>query len=241
MEFLSGILITVFALNSPLLFAAIVFFITLILSQIVNSDTYEGWASLLGLVLLAMVFNNWHNGVKLADSALLTAIIDQPWYVHFAAVIGFFVAGAFWAKMQWTRLLANQKRQFDEALAKWSKSSKIPVSALYADEVEFSHLGLKSSQAKLVSEVDDSMRSSVKTYSFTTPSTFQQLIEHVTPVPSEHKKSIIGWISCWPISLLNFLVFDFVADAARQIYFGIADNLRKQAVAKMTDGFDLPK
>lgn len=97
--------------------------------------------AILGIVLLAIVFNNWHNGVKLADSPVLTAILEQPWYVHVAAVIGFFVAGAVWAKTQWTRLLVNQKREFNDALNKWSKASNTPVSALYVDGVEFGKMG----------------------------------------------------------------------------------------------------
>ena len=173
---------------------------TLFLLMALIEFDQRGWATVSVAVVAALLcWANYDAAVETLKNPLLLA----------AAIAAYLVAGIIWAFAKWaltvkdahSNMLALKEHFF-------SGAGKVPGFSAHTERV--------CTEKGFSKFVKDGQRALGDRYEVTTLCRLQFPV--LRPAAKENKARITSWMCYWPISLLNFLVFDFFRRVFRRIY-----------------------
>lgn len=198
-----------------------------------------GWVIIAGLiVLLAVWVQKELTGRAFTMLAVLVLFIymfsginvltfmAEHWVWTVAFVLGFFPVGVLWARFKWPRLLTRRSEAVEEKAkafaSHWVKTLKgkdweqaLPFSRGREEEQRKAILA-DLTNPQLV--IPDMLRAKwEEEFSRNHYGSYAQRLDRKA-TPSVFKAKITGWIAFWPISMINYVCFGFLADMAEKIY-----------------------
>ena len=219
------------------------------------------WLIFVGIAFLASFFVIKERGFySTVSTALLIALLIGKWETialdplfATAGAVAYLIAGLFWARYQWGRLLTRNVETFQQIRDSFLKEMKLPLD--YFKTVDPSTVAAPAAEG---AEIDTRKDAGQTSKEGSTPETMldryvtfvtsmvgrdniaytgkvtslKQFHVALAPQASNHKGSIVMWITYWPVSSLWYVLKDVIADLNRALYNLVAGRFQKMATER---------
>lgn len=166
-------------------------FLVILIFSVVRNPSIPGLLFLLSL--LGLVFSI---GLAQHSEYPVGEFVQEKWRGILLGVLLYLVVGVSWSLYKWYGFSINARRDLRE----WLKAHPILV------------------QVPGETEQDFSCRLQAYALSVPNPVTFNKKTHKFELLASEHKETILIWMSLWPLSLLRTLVEDLVLRMWENLY-----------------------
>jgi hypothetical protein len=179
--------------------------------------TFWFWALVVAEIVLLFAFVNYDNGIGATISLvafgaclqwfggvdILGFITTHPVLVLFV-LVGYLLAGVTWAVIRWWLFCREQLQRYKAFKAEFLEAHNLPYGAVPEN---FQQLWLTRLEAHLYHG--------------------NRLCDK--PLARKHKNRIVGWMAFWVISVVWYLINDFVKEVFKELYNFIAGFMQRIA------------
>ena len=166
----------------------------------------------------------------------ILAIASNP-YLLGSIIVGYIVAAALWGRFKWYLVLSKVRDTFLEGRAIWERETGMKADIFTGPDRDLPET--KALEKRYVQTVaihlNHNKISSQRYIDRRDDMQLTELVKLITPQASQNKADIVMWMAYWPLSILWFLVSDFVVTIGEEIYRRVATSFQKMSDSKFND------
>jgi hypothetical protein len=188
------------------------------LYNIFHEKTLGATSSLIIYGLVICFFGNFN---------VFSWVWDNPWELLKWGG-SYVILGVLWSILRWYLFNTKVKYAFNEIKTAFKKEHNITGDV--PNE-------LRGEWRRYLNGRHDEWDSVARHYEWTAPVTIRSL-EDIIPAPRKYRRSIICWMTFWPLSVIFFLLHDFITGLFERLYQALSNvygMITKSVFGKITD------